>query len=45
MDQDKDGQSQVAVFNLVKRAEDKIVTYPYGYPDFKNAIESRVDIR
>lgn len=45
LDQDKDGQSQVAVFNLVKRAEDKIVTYPYDYPDFKNAIESRVDIR
>lgn len=45
LDQDKVGQAQTAVFNLVRRAGDKIVTYPYDYPDLKNSIESAVDIR
>jgi len=45
LDQDKTGQAQTSVFNLVRREGDKVFVYPYGYPDFKNVIESGVDIR
>lgn len=45
LDRDEKGQAQTSVFNLVRRAEDKVFVYPYDYPDFKRVIESGVDIR
>ncbi len=45
LDRDETGQAQTSVFNLVRRGEDKIFVYPYEYPDFKNVIETGVDIR
>lgn len=37
LDEDPEAQNHAAVFNLVRRAEDKISVYPYHYPEFKDA--------